>query len=1214
VKAIAFASHSHGARLLSYFGIIALLFVFPLLTPAQDTGYISGTVVDKSGATVPDAEVVIANVGGNLTRTSTTNADGAYVVAALPGGTYNIKVTAKGFETYEANSVKLNVAEKIRVDVQLTVGQVTERVIVEGSNVAQVETQSSDISGTILGSQITQLQLNGRNFVQLAALTPGATNQTGQDEGTVGVYGNADYSINGGRTEYNNWELDGGDNMDNGSNHTLNVYPSIDALAEVKVLTSTYGAQYGRSASGTIEVETKSGTSSFHGDVYYFGRNDAFNARNFFDDPTQPTPKYKKHDFGYTIGGPVYIPKHYNTNKQKTFFFFSEEWHRDLVPGLVFNAPVPSVAERGGDFSDVCPNPNLPPATAMTDCPTDPRTGNPFSLAAMGPLPVDSNAKALLAMIPPPNITDPTAAFNRCGGVACFDSSPSQETHWREELVRLDHNFNSKLQLTVRYIHDTWSTVTPTTLWGAPETFPTVQTNFVGPGTSFVTRLNATITPTLLNEFVASYTADHIFLTNSGSGAVSASSAGLTMPHLSSNFGDKLPDISLVGGTAYGGGFSEGQLYIPWNNANPTYTLRDNVTKIVGVHTLQFGFYGVVAQKNEQSSYGSIQGVLTFKSSSGVTTGNSFADLLMGKIASYQQANLAPKYYFRYHIVEPYFQDDWRISKHLTLNLGLRLSLFGTYREKLKQGYDFEPSVYNPANAPAIADGSTTTLGGVPIPEGALVDPVTGQPLSLTDPRDFNGMVQCGSSGQPSGCVNGHLFNPAPRFGFAWDPWGDGRWAVRGGYGIFYDHGNGNEDNVEALEATPPLVLNPSQPNISSYAGIGGAAGGPVLAFPLGFNAVNTKAGWPYVQQWNLDVEHELPQHVVATIAYVGSKGTHLGLREDLNQLPPFTGTNPYNAGEFIDMTPGSPTFNTDCTNASVPVVNGVTLSGTAANYVGMAACGLDASPFRPYRGFSDINFMTYSANSIYNALQFSARRSIAPLTLSVAYTYSHSIDDSSDGGAGNVASIINAYDYHLSRASSDFDQRQVLTFSYVYDLPILRHSAGLSHALVGGWQFSGITSVQTGIPFSVKYSGFSNNAGVSNASGPGIFADVVGDPHATPSAACAAEYGGAGPLLFNPCAFAFPRGLTFGDSGRNFLNMPRRTNFDMSLLKLFKINERASFEFRAEAFNIFNHTQWAGSSIGGAGINNDIAGSSFLHPNAAHRARTLQLGLKFLF
>jgi hypothetical protein len=1200
----------------------------PMASRAQDTGYISGTVTDKSGAAVAGAEVVISSVGGNLTRTASTNADGAYVVAALSGGAYDIKVTAKGFETYQAKAVKLDVAQKIRVDVQLTVGKVTEQVVVEGSSVAQVETQSSDLSGTILGSQITQLQLNGRNFVQLAALVPGATNQTGQDEGTVGVYGNADYSINGGRTEYNNWEVDGGDNMDNGSNHTLNVYPSVDALAEFKVLTSNYGAQYGRNASGTIEVETKSGTNSFHGDVYYFGRNDAFNARNFFDDPTQPTPQYKKHDYGYTVGGPVFIPNHYNSNKEKTFFFFSEEWHRDLVPGQVFNVPVPSLAERGqaststpgfANFTDLCPNANFP-----NECPN---VANPAAV------PIDVNGQALLAVIPKPNVTDPAAALGRCGGIACFDSSPAQATHWREELVRLDHNFSPKLRATFRYIHDSWNTVTPTVLW-AGGSFPNVETNFVGPGTSFVSRLNATISPTLLNEFVASYTADHIFLTNTGSGVVSASSAGLAMPHLFSNFGNKLPDINVQGGSAYGGGFSEGQAYIPWNNANPTYTIRDNVTKILGVHTLQFGVYGVLAQKNEQSSFGSIQGVLTFNNTSGVTSGNSFADLLQGNIASFQQVSVAPKYYFRYKIAEPYFQDDWRITKRITLNLGLRLSLLGTYHEKLKQAFNFEPSVFKAANAPFIDDGSVTGT------EGALLASPTGPALSPTDPRNFNGLVQCGAAGQPSGCVQGHLFNAAPRFGFAWDPWGNGKWAVRGGYGIFYDHGNGNEQNVEALEATPPLVLNPSQPNIQGYSSIGGGAGGPILSFPLGFNAVNTKAGWPYVQQWNLNIQHDLPQHVVASIAYVGSKGTHLGLRYDLNQLVPLQSSqNPFGPSETLANTgPIDPTTNLPVgacagpapfTNPGQPWGAGQTVVGTnsalttsAANHLNIA-CGVDAAPFRPYVGFSDINFESYRADSIYNAFQFSARRSIAPLTFSVAYTYSHSIDDASDGGAGNLSSIVNAYNLRLARASSDFDERHVLTISYVYDLPFLRHATGFSHALLADWHFSGITTMQTGLPFSVKYSGASNNAGVSNASvnngaggGVSIFADLVSgvSPHSTLSAACAAGDPGTGPLLFNPCAFAAPQGLTFGNSGRNFLNMPRRTNFDMSLLKHFKLNETTGFEFRAEAFNIFNHTQWAGSSIAGASINNDQAGSSFLHPSAAHRARTLQLALKFLF
>jgi Carboxypeptidase regulatory-like domain len=1157
----------------------------PCFAVAQDTGSISGTVTDKTGAAVVGAEITISDLGGSLSRATVSNGDGVYVAAGLPGGTYNMVVTAKGFQKYEAKNVVLQVAQKARVDVALTVGAVTEEVVVQGENVAQVDTESSELGGTVTGKQITQLQLNGRNFVQLATIVPGVSNQTQQDEGTVGVNGSVAFSFNGGRTEYNNWELDGGDNMDNGSNSTLNVYPSVDAIAEVKVLTSNYGAQYGRNASGTVEVETKSGTNKFHGDVYYFGRNDFFNARNFFD-PADSIPKFKKHDFGYTVGGPVFIPNHYNSNKQKTFFFFSEEWRRDLVPGQAFLVGVPSVAERGGDFSDVCPNANAPGGPSLADCPTDPRTGKKFD-GSLGPIPVDPNAQAILPEIPVPNAP---GALCGTGVVGCFNSSPAQSTHWREELVRVDHNFNTNERLTVRYIHDSWSTVTATTLWGCPDgcNFPTIQTNFVGPGTSSVVRLTSTFTPTLLNEFVASYTADHITLANTGPGAV-ARPASMTMTGLFPSFGGKLPGIEVTGNsTAYGGTFEEDPAFIPWTNSNPTYTFRDNATKLIGKHTLQFGAYVAIAQKNEQSSFGDVQGFLTFDAAnSTVGTGNAFADLLTGRISSFKQVNSAPKYYFRYQIVEPYLQDDWHVTPHLTLNLGVRVSLFGTYKEKLNQTFNFEQSVFNLANAPAIS--------GV---DGSLIDPVTSVPLTLSDPRVYNGIVHCGGGGSvPPGCVHGHLFNPAPRIGFAWDPWGNGRTSIRGGYGMFYEHGNGNEQNVEALEATAPLVLNPSQPNIIGYTNIG-AGGGSVGAFPLNFNAISTKGLWPYVQQWNLDVEHELPQHIVTSIAYVGSKGTHLGERRELNQLQSTPlANNPYLPGEAIGPN--------DCTSGTTP--SGAAITGQAAINLGVA-CGGDPNPNRPFLGFSNINGLAFAANSNYNALQISARRSVAPLTLSVAYTYSHSIDDASDGAAGTQGNFVDAYNFQTARGSSNFDQRHMLNISYVYDLPFFRKT-GLAHTALGGWQWAGLTSIQTGTPFNVVFSGFGDNAGVGNGQGPGTYADLVGDPHATPPAST----GGPGPLLFNPNAFAAPRGLTFGDAGRNILHNPRVTNFDMSLLKDFKFNETTGLEFRAEAFNAFNHTEFY--VTGPAGNNNDVAAAgSFLHPSGAHRARTLQFGLKFLF
>src|SRR4029077_12283482 len=320
-----------------------------------------------------------------LTRNTTSNADGAYVIPGLPGDTYNLNVSAKGFQKYTAQRIKLDVAEKARVDVQLTVGAMTELITVTGESVAQVETESSEIGATITGKQVNELELNGRNFTQLVTLAPGVVNQTGTDDGKVGVYGNVSFSMNGGRNEYNNWELDGGDNMDNGSNATLNVYPNLEAIAEVKVLTSNYGAQYGRNASGTVEVETKSGGSSFHGSAFEYLRNDIFNARSWDEgaDPTQPKAPYKKHDFGYTIGGPVYIPNHYNSEKKKTFFFFSEEWRREKNPSTILQN-VPSDAERAGNFSELCPG---------TDCPNQ----NGFNPAA---IPVTAVGQALEGLIP----------------------------------------------------------------------------------------------------------------------------------------------------------------------------------------------------------------------------------------------------------------------------------------------------------------------------------------------------------------------------------------------------------------------------------------------------------------------------------------------------------------------------------------------------------------------------------------------------------------------------------------------------------------------------------------------------------------------------------------------------------------------------------------------------------------------------------------------
>ena len=1186
--------------------LLICCFTLSVVLLAQETGQLTGTVRDASGASIVNAEVRASSLAHGIQRVTQTNTAGEYLISALPPGTYDLTITAPGFKTYSEKDIVLRVAQKARADATLQVGAQSTEVTVQGSSVGAVETQSTELSGVITGKQISQLELNGRNFSQLTTLTPGVSNQSGQDEGTVGINGNVAFSFNGGRTEYNNWELDGGDNMDNGSNTSLNVYPSIDAISEVKVLTSNYGAQYGRNGSGTVEVETKSGTSQFHGDVYEFVRNTDFNARNYFE---STVPPYHKNDFGYTIGGPVFIPNHYNTDRQKTFFFWSQEWRKESVPGQVFNVLVPSAAERAGNFTDLCSSPGGP--AANPDCPHMPGTNTPFP---NNQVPISSVGQSLLPLIPNANAGVP--------GAALYNASPTQPTDWREELLRLDQNFGSKVRAMFRYTHDSWNTVTPTSIYTG-SSFPTVQTNFVGPAVSLVARVIWNPSSTLVNEFVASYTTDHISFTSTGYPNTTAWQRPANFPmgyFFNNGAGGKLPAINLGGNAAYGTFYEDPNGEWPEGpyNSNPTYTYRDNVSKIVGRHNLQFGAYFVAAQKNELSSQ-LVNGSLAFSPSSSFSTGNSFADLLMGNVAQFTQASTNIKFYNRYKIFEPYFQDDWRATPNLTLSLGLRVSMFGTYREKYNQAYNWVPSAYDPATAPKI--DVTGAITGFP---GALI-PGSGNP--------FDGLVQCGVKGVPVGCMSGHLFNPAPRIGFAWDPSGKGTTAIRAAYGIFFEHTNGNEANTEGMEGqSSPLIQTVSQYNVAGYPNLGSGISGTPVAFPLSFYSIPTHAVWPYMQQWHVDIQQEVAKNTVVMVSYVGSKGTHLGQQYDSNQIYPVTlSQNPFQAGQPI--TPDI----CNAASSSLPAFtqSGVPIVGQAYNNL-QVACGLSPDPFRPYYGVGAVTRLDNGASSTYNAFQASARRTVGAFQFSAAYTWSHSIDDASsryDVGA------LNAYDLSANRASSSFDIRHMLNFSYVYDLPFFKSPGKLSMFL-GGWELSGITTFQTGTPFSpINGGSFPDNAGSGNPSSitAGSYVDVIGNPNTgIPNVSYGG--GGYGPLVANPGAFAAPRGLTFGDAGRNSLRNPGFSNWNMALFKNFRLAEKASFQFRAEAFNIFNQTEWGpvGGDAGSAAYNgfssytnsaNCFAGprnsagdpsclgnSSFLYIGVAHPARILQLGAKIIF
>lgn len=1282
------------------------LLLFLCSAQGQQPTSIAGTVQDATGGVVVGATLNLLDEKGTVVQTVATSDTGEYIFAGLKAGTYTITVSATGFNQFKSATLTLTEGQALRQDVTLEASTVVTQTTVEGQTAAAVETEQSQISGTITQKELVKIGLNGRNFTQLIALAPGVSNQTGQDEAKVGIQGSVKYSVNGGRVEYNNFDVDGQDVLNagiNGSQSTLIVYPSLDALSEVQVLTSNYGAQYGKTASGTILSSIKSGSSEYHGDLYYFNRNEIFNARNFFDQ-TRRAPLYRKNDVGFTIGGPVIIPGLINKDsKQKTYFFWSEEWRIEQDPtGYTYNRAVPSVDERTGIFNDVCPNPDLGvinfSRTKYPDCPAqgvsgrDPVTGDPlFQTYLDNNVGADPVAQGVLDanLIPLPNATTGCNSTIK----SCFNATISPNTNWREDLVRIDHDFNVNSRLTVRYIHDTWDTTVPIPQWAyLVNSFPTVQNDFNGPGTAVMTKWSQTISTTLLNQVEFGYTSDHITLKNipgyDGSSTV-RTPAFDTMGSLFDNgFGDKIPGIAVGGNNAeYGGaGFNVDTGYMPWKHSNPTYMIREDMTKVWGKHTLQFGVLFLIAQRNQinppvGSVTGDIQGIANFSNANNTgTTGNAFSDFLLGRMSSFQQDSAQLKYYQRFKIAEPYLQDDWHITQRLTLNLGLRLSLFGNYHEKYNNVYNWDPAKFDIA----LAD----TMYVDPF-IGNLVDKATNQPLTVDlnnlDPRLTNGLVRCGVNGVPSGCIDSHVFNPEPRIGFAYSPFKSGKTSIRGGYGTFFEHGTGGEANTGSLEGSAPLVLTATQIYPGPYNRIGTLGPGVTnLAFPLNVTSIPKNTPFPYVQQWSFGIQQELPHQFIFGAAYVGSKGTHLTALLQTNQLQPVPNSlNPFNKNQPItfqtcgSFDPSNPDSQGYDQNTNEFHVNGVVIGGGDPAYANLiAACSGHSESFPinvvlPLRStlptyapnLGNIYSLQNVGNSSYNALQATLRKVAGPLTLSVSYSYSHSLDNSSDR---TDATFVNSLDLPANHASSDFDQRNLFALSYIYKLPILHvfnsltswaddptnqlsnHNGNGSSSNSNsfwakkfweGWELSGVIVHQTGTPFTIINGGSPNGisvpdtAGVVNNIGAGSYPDVVGDPNG-PAPLGGNNAKSFGPLLGNPSAFAAPQGLTFGDAGRNFMNNPSRTNFDTALLKTFALGESKSLEFRLETFNTFNHTQFRIYNPDRGNVNNTIGcyggpdntagyvgsgtdcltGSSFLHPVDAHRPRTLQLGIKFTF
>lgn len=1130
------------------FRVLALLFALSMCstyTRCQEvTGSIVGTVKDQSGAVVSGATVRLTNTDTNVVvRTVTTESNGDYSAPLLPIGHYTVAVEAPGFKKAVQTGIELNVNSKLTISPTLELGQAQETVTVEASPL-QVELQSATASGLISGTQIRELSLNNRNYTQLVALMPGVSS-TQADQAYVGLtnplsggFNLLGLSINGQRASANNWTVDGADNVDRGSNFGLLTTPSVDSIAEVKVLRSNYNAEFGRSAAGQVNVITRSGGSTFHGGAYEFFRNDVLTANTVLNKarkvPT-PRPPLRYNNFGWTLGGPVYIPGIYNTSKDKTFFFFSQEFRRVTTYSSFF-ASVPTADELKGTFTnDVCIKFN-----ADNTCKTYGKQVTDFSPTAQAYV-KDIYSKTRLA-------TDAThQVFNRFRTMSNF----------RQEAAKIDHVFGPRLSFYGRYLHDSIPTVEPLGLFSFTPLPGVGETASNAPGWSAVARATATLTPTWLLEGGYNYSYGAIVSTVTGLlNPANSPDIKVNLPFKATP--GRLPSLSFTGPPSDIGSFG------PYQDYNRNHQVYGNLTKISGRHTMKFGATYYHYQKTENS--GGNAGSFTFDTSGAkfptgvnpdvINFQQNFANFLQGRALRFSQASqdLFPD--VRANQIEIFGQDQFRIRPKFTLSYGVRYSIFRQPSDASGKLTNFDPGLYDPAKAPCISNAG-------------LIDNADPKCSRSTTFDRLNGIAIAGKN-SPFGSkvANEDNKNFAPRIGIAWDPWNRGKTSVRAGYGIFYDASlfGTVEQNIFV---NPPYVQSVT---INNTLFDDPTAGSRVIsaAPPTIYSRVPTPNHTPYTQTWSLDVQQEVAKGFLVDVGYYGSKGTHLLGAIDINQP---------RVGDYIKA--GIGTADSGITGTDTVKLNRI----------------------RPFLGYGPINAIRNQFNSNYHSLQASAEKRLTGNSfMAFAYTWSKSLTDNQ---SDRSTAPQNSYDIRAEYGPSPQDRTHIFTANYVYELPFFKSQQGLIGHLAGGWEISGIVTLQSGTPLTVF--GFRgariDRAGQAclGASPCSVRPDMVADPNK-----------GAPHTFdqwFNTSAFVdVPKGQARpGTAPRGAVRGPGHQRWDFSLFKNIKFTERLHAQFRAEAFNVFNHTNplAIGTTLGTFNYGKVIS---------TRDPRIMQLGLKVNF